>query len=77
MSSDGLRRSASEPEVHVASICRIAETDESITEPMRTRRAVYGCDDVLIKGTQLAKIPLDRNVPVVTETLIGPGASDR
>jgi glutamate synthase domain-containing protein 2 len=52
----------------------MAETGKSIIEPMRTRKKTFSWDDLLIKGAQLAKTPLNDNEPVRTETIIGPAA---
>jgi glutamate synthase domain-containing protein 2 len=40
---------------------------------MRTKKAVISWDDILIKGAQLAAIPLNENEAVNTRTVIGPG----
>ena len=71
---DDLRRECDELEVHMHDIHRIAESGGSVIEPMRTRMASPWWDYVLIKGAQLAKIPLNLDEPVNTETVIGPGA---
>jgi glutamate synthase domain-containing protein 2 len=41
---------------------------------MRTKIPVPSWDDILIKGVQLAKIPVNHDVPVTTKTVIGPEA---
>jgi glutamate synthase domain-containing protein 2/rubredoxin len=61
-------------ETYMADICTMAETGQSIIEPMRTRKVSFSWDDILIKGAQLAKIPLNHEQPVNTKTTIGPGA---
>jgi glutamate synthase domain-containing protein 2/rubredoxin len=61
-------------EIHMADIHRMSATGESIIEPMRTTRPVISWDDILIKGAQLAKIPLNNDEPVNTQTIIGPKA---
>ena len=71
---DAFRRESDELEVHMADIHRIAETGLSIIEPMRTRKPTPSWDDILIKGAQLARLPLNHEVPVNTETVIGPAA---
>ena len=58
----------------MADIHAIAESGQSIIEPMRTRKPVVSWDDLLFKGAQLAKLPLNEEEPVRTETIIGPGA---
>ncbi len=68
------RRSSDDLEVHMAEIHAAAETGRSIIEPMRTRKKTCSWDDLLIKGAQLAKAPLNDDEPVRTETVIGPGA---
>ena len=61
-------------ELHMADIHTMAETGKSIIEPMRTKVPVISWDDILIKGAQLSKLPLDSHDPVVTQTVIGPKA---
>ena len=68
------RRSSDDLEVHMTEIHAAAETGRSIIEPMRTRKKTCSWDDLLIKGAQLAKAPLNEDEPVRTETVIGPGA---
>jgi glutamate synthase domain-containing protein 2 len=58
----------------MADIHVMAETGESILEPMRTKKSVISWDDILIRGAQLARLPLNENEAVVTETIIGPKA---
>jgi methylamine---glutamate N-methyltransferase subunit C len=69
------RRTADEREDHMASIHRMAETGVSISEPMRTGLRSFSWDDILVKGAQLAKIPLNEDVPVNTQAVIGPRAA--
>jgi glutamate synthase domain-containing protein 2/rubredoxin len=64
----------SDLELHMLDIHEIARTGRSVIEPMRTRTPTISWDDVLIKGAQLAKIPLNQDEPVNTQTVIGPGA---
>jgi len=71
-SSSSFIRTADDTETHMADIHIIAETGESIIEPMRTKKTTISWDDILIKGAQLAKIPLNHEVPVNTRTIIGP-----
>ena len=61
-------------EIYMTDIHRMAETGESISEPMRTTKPTISWDDILIKGAQLAKIPLNPDEPVNTQTIIGPKA---
>ena len=71
---DSLLRTSDEIETYMADIHQMAETGESITEPMRTRKPTFSWDELLIKGAQLAKLPLNKDEEVVSETVIGPGA---
>jgi methylamine---glutamate N-methyltransferase subunit C len=71
---DELRRTSDEIETAMADIHRLALTGESIVEPMRTRKPVVSWDDILVKGAQLARSPLDRGEPVDTITVVGPRA---
>lgn len=73
-SMDDLRRTADDLEGYMADIHLMAETGQSITEPMRTKKPVISWDDILIKGAQLARIPLNSDEPVSTTTIIGPQA---
>ncbi|MFC1477313.1 glutamate synthase-related protein [candidate division KSB1 bacterium] len=68
------RRASDETESTFADIQQIADTGESIIEPMRTQRPVISWDDILFKGAQLAKIPLNKEETVTTQTIIGPKA---
>ena len=61
-------------EEHMADIHQIAESGSSIIEPMRTGKPVISWDEVLIKGAQLSRIPLNDDQPVDTRTVIGPEA---
>ncbi|MFC2030466.1 glutamate synthase-related protein [Chloroflexota bacterium] len=61
-------------EVHMADIHQMATSGESIIEPMRTTAASFNWDDILIKGAQLARIPLNEEDAVNTTTVIGPNA---
>jgi glutamate synthase domain-containing protein 2 len=58
----------------MADIHKMAETGESIIEPMRTRKPTFSWDELLIKGAQLAKLPLNKDEEVTSEAVIGPGA---
>ena len=72
--SNSLLRTFDERETAMADIHRIAETGESIIEPMRTAEPQISWDQVLIQGAQLARIPLNHEEPVELRTIIGPGA---
>ena len=65
-------RTSDEIEIYMRDIHDIAATGSSVIEAMRTRRNVISWEDILIKGAQLATIPLNEDVPVNTETVIGP-----
>jgi len=41
---------------------------------MRTRKKTFSWDDLLLKGAQLAKLPLNEDEPLRTQTVIGPAA---
>jgi rubredoxin len=69
------RRPADDFETNMADIHHLAMTGKSIIEPMRTRLPSFSWDEILIKGAQLAKMPLNKTQPVVTRTLIGPAAA--
>ena len=68
------RRFADEFETSMAVIHAMAETGQSVVEPMRTRKAVVSWDDILIKGAQLARFPLEKDAPVQLQTILGPAA---
>ena len=68
---ESLRRASDELETRMADIHRMALTGESVIEPMRTRMPAVSWDDILIKGAQLARLPLNREEPVKTRTVIG------
>ncbi len=70
----GFRRTSDELEIYMKDIHHMAETGQSISEPMRTRVPTFSWDEILVKGAQLAKLPLNRDEDVKTETVIGPGA---
>lgn len=69
-----LKKTSAETETYFSDIHEMAETGESIDEPMRTRVHTISWDEILIKGAQLAKIPLNKKEPVNTRTIIGPNA---
>ncbi len=68
------RRQTDPTETHMEDIHTMSVTGESIVEPMRTRQDVVSWDEILLKGAQLAKFPLDKDEPVSTRTVIGPEA---
>ncbi len=73
-SIEDYRRASDELETAMADIHRMALTGESVIEPMRSRKPIVSWDDVLIRGAQLARLPLNRDETVDTKTVIGPGA---
>jgi rubredoxin len=62
-------------EAYMADIHIMSETGQSIIEPMRTRQPTFSWDDILIKGAQLSKVPLNLDQAVNTKTVIGPRAA--
>jgi rubredoxin len=69
------RRPADEFEGVMADIHRVAETGRSVIEPMRTRLPSFSWDEILVRGAQLSKLPLNKSQPVTTRTVIGPAAA--
>jgi glutamate synthase domain-containing protein 2 len=67
-------KSGDEVEVDMAAIHQMAVTGKSTIEPMRSRKPGYSWDEILIKGAQLARTPLNEDQPVRTQTVIGPKA---
>ncbi len=67
-------RPSDDLEEYMGDIHTMAVTGESIIEPMRTRKPVTSWDDILIKGAQIARIPLNKDIAVNTRTVIGPKA---
>jgi len=74
LSFDDFRRTDDKTESYMTDIHQMAETGKSVIEPMRTTKPVVSWDDILIKGAQLAKIPLNKDDSVNTTTVIGPKA---
>jgi glutamate synthase domain-containing protein 2 len=62
-------------EEYLADIHQMAETGRSVIEPMRTTKQVITWDELLICGAQIARIPINADVPVLTRTVIGPRAA--
>jgi glutamate synthase domain-containing protein 2/rubredoxin len=67
-------RQSDELELHMADIHQMAITGGSIIEPMRTSAPTFSWDELLIKGAQLARIPLNEEDSVNTQTIIGPNS---
>jgi glutamate synthase domain-containing protein 2 len=70
-----LQKTMAEAEPYFADIQEMARSKRSMHEPMRTKEPVISWDDILIKGAQLARIPLNHDEPVNTQTIIGPKAA--
>lgn len=62
-------------ETFLADIDAMAETGQSIIEPMQTKASVLRWNDILIQGAQLSRTPLNHDDPVDTTTTIGPHAA--
>jgi len=71
-----LQRTMAVAEPHFADIQEMAKTGRTMDEPMRTREPVISWDEILIKGAQLAKIPLNSLEAVNTKTIIGSRAAE-
>lgn len=53
---------------------QMAVSGKSVIEPMSTKKKIISWDNILIKGAQLSKIPLNKEENVNTKTVIGPRA---
>jgi glutamate synthase domain-containing protein 2 len=73
-SIEEFRRTSDDLEETMADIHAMAASGQSIIEPMRTKKKVVSWDDILIRGAQLARLPLNDTEPVATTTVIGPKA---
>jgi len=69
------RRPTDDFERNMADIHRMAATGHSVIEPMRTSTPSFGWNEILVKGAQLAKLPLNKGQPINTRTVIGPRAA--
>lgn len=69
-----LQKTMAKAEPYFADIQEIARSSRTVDEPMRTKEPVISWDEILIKGAQLARIPLNKEAPVNTKTVIGPRA---
>lgn len=74
-SQEDYERKSDDLETTMSDIHLMAETGNPIIEPMRTKKPDFSWDDILIKGAQLAKLPLNNDVPVNLKTVIGPNAA--
>ena len=70
-----LQKTMAEAEPYFADIQEIARSSRTVDEPMRTKEPVISWDEILIKGAQLARVPLNHEDPVNTRTVIGPRAA--
>jgi glutamate synthase domain-containing protein 2 len=70
-----LQKTMAEAEPYFADIQEIARSSQTVDEPMRTKEPVISWDEILIKGAQLARMPLNHEEPVNTKTVIGPRAA--
>ncbi len=68
------KRTGDNIEKYMDAIHQMSVTGKSIIEPMRTRLNVISWDDILIKGAQLFKLPLNMEEKVDTTTVIGRNA---
>jgi len=69
-----LKKATAETEDYFSDIHEMAETGRPVYEPMRTRQPTISWDEILFKGAQLARLPLNSDEPVATRTIIGPRA---
>ncbi|MCP4896228.1 MAG: hypothetical protein GY906_04565 [bacterium] len=69
------KRSSDEIEPHLVTIQQASISGSSVLEPMRSRLRVVGWNDLLFAGAQLAKLPLNEEDPIATQTVIGPNAA--
>lgn len=69
------QRTSDSFELNMADIHKISTTGRPISEPMRTKVPTFSWDDILFKGAQLFKLPLNKSRPVQTRTIIGPAAA--
>ncbi len=69
-----LKKTTSETENYFSDIHEMAETGTPVYEPMRTRQPTISWDEILFKGAQLARLPLNSDEQAATETVIGPRA---
>ncbi len=68
-------RASDDTESWMKDIHEMAETGQSIHEPMRTKLPVVSWNDILVKGAQLAPLPLAHDAAVSTKTVIGKNAA--
>jgi glutamate synthase domain-containing protein 2/rubredoxin len=68
------RRLSDDVETHMADIHAMAAEGTSLITPMRSQLKPIGWEEILIRGAQLARLPLNEDMPVSTRTVIGPRA---
>ncbi len=68
------QRASDDFELNMIDIHKISTTGKPISEPMRTQVPTISWDDILFKGAQLFKLPLNKSRPVQTRTVIGPAS---
>lgn len=61
-------------EPHFVQIKTMAQTGESVIEPMRTARLTVSWEEILIIAAALRRLPLNPDEPVAMESVIGPDA---
>ena len=71
---DKYLRSEDDFESTMADIHNMASNGERIIEPMRTQAPTFTWGEILIKGAQLSRMPLNDTDPVSLKTTIGPKA---
>ncbi len=64
-------KSSDPHEEYLSHIHKMAISGKSISEPMKTTKPIISWDDIIIKGAQLYKTPLNPDVEVSTKTVIG------
>ncbi len=69
------RRPADDVETHMADIHHMAMHGKTVISPMRSQVPTISWSEILFKGAQLAKIPLNKSQPVNSRTIIGPNAA--
>jgi len=68
------QRPSDDFESHMTDIHQMSITGKAQSGPMRTQVATTSWDDILFKGAQLFKLPLNKSQPVQAKTEIGPSA---
>lgn len=68
------KRHQDDVETQMVDIHHMSEKGSSVYEPMRSRLPLFSWDEILVKGAQLFRLPLNKSQPVDTRTTIGPKA---